>query len=249
MDYRIKENNVLLTIQAANAGKFRFKKRQNKLDFGETFSTREGIFDDLTYLEWQIGYDVPINDVETGKKGTKLTSRHFMGSNGKTKYPYELSEIFYKAMELKFISIEEVKTLIEEIENYNNFIDEMSITVEHHSRLTLNGINFEETSIKLPTLYMIDTLDGAQIEISIQKQQYATGVQPMVYFCIPLKAFRNWSNLYGRSSISGDKLEYVIKKSNVLNLILMMKIFGMASKRHKHDIIEILKILVDIISR
>jgi hypothetical protein len=247
MDYAIKENNVLLIIAATNAGKFRFKKRQNRLDFGETFSTREGIFDDQTYLEWQIGYDVPINDVEAGKKETKLTSKHFIGSNGKTKYPYELSEIFYKAMILKFVSIEEVKNLLKEIRNYNSFIDEKAITVEHHSRLSLNGIKFEETSIKLPTLFMIETPDDTQIEVSIQKQQYATGVQPMVYFCIPLKAFNNSAKLKGKSSTSGDKLEYVINKTNVLNLICLMKVFGMASKRHNHDVAEILKILLEII--
>jgi len=215
MDYEVKENNILLTIPAANAGKFRFKKRRNRLDFGETFSTRKGKFDDQTYLEWQIGYDVPINDVEAGKKVTELTSKHFIGSNGKTKYPYELSEIFYKGMELKFISIEEVKKLLEEIENYNSFIDQKVITVEPHSDLILNRINFKETSIKLPTLFMIDTLDETQIEVSVQKQQYATGVQPMVYFCIPLKAFENSSNLYGKSSVSGDKLEYVINKDKL----------------------------------
>jgi len=169
MDYSIKENNILLNIPATNAGKFRFKKRQNRLDFGKTFSTREGIFDEQTYLEWQIGYDVPINDVESGKKGTKLTSKHFIGSNGKTKYPYELSEIFYNAMELKFISIEEVENLLKEISNYKYFIDEKSITVERQSLLTINGINFEETSIKLPTLFMVETPDNTQIEISIQK--------------------------------------------------------------------------------
>ena len=52
MVYTIKENNILLTIPATNAGKFRFKKRKNRLDFGETFSTRECPFDDQTYLEW-----------------------------------------------------------------------------------------------------------------------------------------------------------------------------------------------------
>ncbi len=200
MDYAIKENNILLTIPATNAGKFRFKKRQNRLDFGETFSTREGTFDDQTYLEWQIGYDVPINDVEAGKKETKLTSKHFIGSNGKTKYPYELSEIFYKAMKLKFVSVKEVKDLLKEISNYKSFIDEKAITVEHHSHLSLNGIKFEETSIKLPTLFMIETPDDTQIEVSIQKQQYATGVQPMVYFCIPLKAFKNSAKLKGSLS-------------------------------------------------
>jgi hypothetical protein len=249
MEYTIKENNILLTISATNAGKFRFKKRKNRLDFGETFSTRECPFDDQTYLEWQIGYDVPIKDVEEGKKRTKLTSKHFIGSNGKTKYPYELSEIFYKTMELEFISIEEVKNLLKEIRGYKSFIDEKDITVEYHSRLTINGINFEETSIKLPTLFMIETLDDTQIEVSIQKQQYASGVQPMVYFCIPLKAFKNSSEIHGKSSVSGDKLVYVINKSNVLNIACMMKVFGMASKRHNHDVVEILRVLLEIIGK
>ncbi|MBI5683061.1 MAG: R.Pab1 family restriction endonuclease [Deltaproteobacteria bacterium] len=247
MDWTIKENSILLTIPATNAGKFRFKKRKNRLDFGEIFSTRECPFDDQTYLEWQIGYDVPVKEVEDGKKETKLTSKHFVGSNGKTKYPYELSEIFYKAMELEFITKKEVENLLNEIGSYKSFIDEKTITVEHHSQITINGINFEETSIKLPTLFMIETLDETQIEVSIQKQQYASGVQPMVYFCVPLKAFKNSSDLFGKSSVSGDKLVYVINKTNVLNFIDMMKVFGMASKRHNHDIIKILETLLEII--
>lgn len=249
MDYSIKEKNILISIHATNAGKFRFKKRKNRLDFGETFSTREFPFDEQTYLEWQIGYDVPIKDVEKGKKGTKLTSKHFVGSNGKEKYPYELSEIFFKAMELRLITKKEVENGLNEIKSYKSFIDEKAITVERHSRLTINGINFEETSIKLPTLFMIETLDGTQIEVSIQKQQYATGVQPMVYFCIPLRAFKNSSDLLGKSSVSGDKLVYVINKTNVLNLIFMMKVFGMASKRHNHDVVKILEVLLEIIDR
>jgi len=248
MDYTVKENNILLTIPATNDGKFRFKKRKNKLDFGEIFSTRECPFDEQTYLEWQIGYDVPIKDVENGKKETKLTSKHFVGSNKKIKYPYELSEIFYKAMELEFITKKEVENLLSEIKRYKSFIDEKAITVERHSQITINGINFEETSIKLPTLFMIETLDETQIEVSIQKQQYASGVQPMVYFCVPLKAFKYSSALLGKPSVSGDKLVYVINKTNVLNLIFMMKVFGMASKRHNHDIVEILKILLEIIN-
>lgn len=249
MDYTIKGNDILLIIPATNAGKFRFKKRKNRLDFGEIFSTRECLFDKQTYLEWQIGYDIPVKEVEDGKKETKLTSRHFVGSNGKTKYPYELSEIFFEAMKLKLIAKEQVEDLLKKIDNYKDFIDEKAITVEYHSQITINGINFEETSIKLPTLFMIETQDETQIEVSIEKQQYASGVQPMVYFCIPLKAFKNSSDLQGKSSVSGDKLEYVINKTNVSNLIDMIKVFGMASERHNHDIVEILKILLEIINR
>jgi hypothetical protein len=243
------ENRILITIPATNDGKFRFKKRNNKLDFGATFSTRECLFNDQTYLEWQIGYDVPIKDVEKGKKETKLTSKSFIGSNGKEKYPYELSEIFFKAMELKLIANREVKDLLNEIKDYKNFVDEKTITVEHNKQLTLNGIKFEETSIKLPTLFMIETMDNTQIEVSIQKQQYASGIQPMIYFCVPLSAFTNSSNFFGKSSVSGDELKYIIDKTNVSNIICLMKVFGMASKRHNHDIVEILEILLETIDR
>lgn len=246
MEYIVKEGNIWLVVSASNSGKFRFKKRKNGLDFGETFSTRECLFDDQTYLEWQISYDVPVNDVEKGAKATKLTNKHFVASNGKKKYPYELSEIFYKAMGLGLISKKEVENLDKEISGYESFIDQKVITVEHHSKLTINGMNFEETSIKLPTLFMVETLDGTQIEVSIEKQQYASGVQPMVYFCIPLKAFKNSSDLYGKSSVSGDKLIYVISKVNVWNLMSMMKVFGMASKRHNHDVVKILETLLEV---
>lgn len=247
MEYIIKEKNIWLIIPAANSGKFRFKKRKSRLDFGETFSTRECLFDEQAYLEWQIGYDVPVKDVEDEGKGTKLNKKSFIGSNGKIKYPYELSEIFWAAIELGLISKKEVECLLDEIRKYTQFIDEKVISVEHHSKLSINGVNFEETSIKLPTLFMVETLDETQIEVSIQKQQYASGIQPMVYFCIPLKSFTNSSDLLGKSSVLGDKLKYVISQNNVQNLLNLMKVFGMASKRHNHDIIQIIQTLLEII--
>ena len=151
-------------------------------------------------------------------------------------------------MELDFISKEEVQYLRKEISSYRSFIDERVISVERHSEISINGLNFEETSIKLPTFFMLETVDETQIEISIQKQQYASGVQPMVYFCIPLKAFNNSSDLYGKSSTSGDHLEYIINGRNVLNLVYMMRVFGMASKRHNHDVSKILGILLELIN-
>lgn len=247
MEYQIKDKNILLIIHATNAGKFRFKKRKNRLDFGETFSTRERCFDDETCLEWQIGYDIPVKDVEDGKGETKLTKKHFIGSNGKRKYPYELSELLYATVDMGLITKKDVKDLCDEVKGYKNFIDDKSISVEHHAKLTINGVNFEETSIKLPTLFMVETLDHTQIEISIQKQQYASGVQPMIYFCIPIKSFSNCSVIMGRSSVAKDKLVYAINKNNVFNLISLMKIFGMASKRHNHDVVQIIQTILEII--
>ena len=145
--FKIENNSILLVIPATNNGKFRFKKRKNRFDFGEIFSTREFHFDEQTYLEWQIGYDVPILSVNKGEKSTTVTNS-FIGSNGKEKHPYELSEIFFKSIELGLITEEETKLLINQIKEYNDFIDKKDITVEHHSTVNINDMNFKETSIK-----------------------------------------------------------------------------------------------------
>lgn len=121
MNIKIEGNEILLIVPAGNAGKFRFKKRTNRLDFGNGFATRTGTFDKQTYLEWQIGYDVPVKSVEKGEKSTTIINKIFIGSNGQRKYPYELSEIFFKSIELGLITMDEVKILINEIEGYVDF--------------------------------------------------------------------------------------------------------------------------------
>lgn len=240
MRYEINNNSILLKFPAKNKGKFRFKKRQNKIGFGKSFSTRKEKFDDTVYLEWQIGYDVPVNDIND--KNTKLTKKSFKGSNGKEKYPYELSEIFFEAIKLKLFAPNVIDKLKKQINSYKNFIDENSISLGHEKKITLNDISFQEAPINLPTFFYFCP-DGTQIEISIQKQQYATGVQPMIYFCIPFHCFKNYKNLMNNSSDIRDELIYEINRKNKKNLILLFKIFGMASQRHKNDILEILKLL------
>lgn len=246
MDCRIKEGAIEVMVPAANAGKFRYKKRDNRLAFGETFSTRTELFDKKTYLEWQIGYDVEVKEVRDGAAQTSLDAQSFVGSNGKTKYPYELSELFFSAIKQGLIEKRNARILLEEIQAYRELIDEKAISVEEKtSAISLNRINYEETCIKLPTLFMLHTKDGTQIEVAIKQQQYASGVQPMIYFCIPLTSFKNSTDLMGRSSVSGDKLVYNINKDNAENLSNLMRVFGMASERHKHDTIQIIKIILN----
>lgn len=244
MIYEIRDKEIVLKIPASNDGKFRFKTRSNKLMFGESFSTRTINFNEDVYLEWQIGYDAVVADVESGKKDTRLKKHSFVGANKKTKYLYELSELVYDGIKSKLISIESIKKLLDEISSFKEFIDDKKIEVEHNSKVIINGIPFEETSIKLPTLFMIETADGTQIEISIQKQQYASGVQPMVYFCIPIQAFSNYKDILGRPSKSGDELIYIINNKNAVVLFDLVKIFAMCSKRHNYDVAEIIKILL-----
>lgn len=246
MKYKINDKEIIIAIPANMKGKFRFKQRDNNLKFGESFATRSKIFDDKVYLEWQIGYDATKSDIKKGKKKTKLTQMTFIGDNKKEKYPHELSELVYAAIKLRLIPIEKIRALLKEIERYHDdYISENnSIRIGHKNNLIINDLPFKETTTILPTFFMVKTPDSTQIETSIQKQQYATGVQPMVYFCIPLKAFRNYKEFIGRSSKPGDELIYAFNKNNASILLDMIKIFAMCSGRHNHDIREILKVLI-----
>lgn len=248
MEYHTDKDKIAIEINAANKGKFRFKYRKGNLSFGESFATRTKDFDEDVYLEWQIGYDAVVNDVEKGKKFTKLKNSFFVGANKKRKYLYELSELVYEAMVAKLLSLKDVKELLEEVSAYTEFIDASKIEVTEPNQIQLNNVKFNETAIQLPTLFMVDTVDGTQIEVSIQKQQYATGVQPMVYFCIPLRSFSNAKTIHNRTSQKGDTLTYIIDKSNISVLVELIKIFGMCSKAHNHDVVQILKLLLELVN-
>lgn len=239
-NYTCVNNSIELTFSAANDGKFRFKTRKSETSFGETFATRQKAFNEKVYLEWQIGYDAMVEDVKSGKKTTKLTKEIFIGSNGREKYLYELSEILYESIKCGLLSTQDLDRMQNEISSYTKFFDEKEIEIEKSADVSVNGLSFKETAIKLPTLFMPQT-DGTLIETSIQKQQYASGVQPMIYFNIPFKSFANWKELDGKKSVKGNNLKYVIKKENAQVILNMFRVFGMASSRHKFDVEQILK--------
>jgi hypothetical protein len=242
-NYSCVNNSIELTFSAANDGKFRFIIRKSDTSCGETFATRQKPFNEKVYLEWQIGYDALVEDVKSGKKTTKLTNSTFIGSTGREKYPYELSEILYESIKCGVLSVKDLEKLQIEISSYKKFFDEKEIEIEKSTDVSVNGVSFKETAIRLPTLLM-PQMDGTLIETSIQKQQYASGVQPMIYFDIPFKSFANWKDLDGKKSVKGNNLKYVIKKENAEVILNMFKVFGMASSRHKFDVEQILKTLM-----
>lgn len=247
MNYKTTDKEISISIPVANSGKFRFKTRKDSLSFGKSFATRSNIFNKDVYLEWQIGYDATEKDLKEKRKHTNLNKLTFTGYNKKQKYPYELSELIYEVIKIGLISIDVLKKLGDELENYKEFLSDKEIDVSHKGTFNINGISFEETVIQLPTFFIGGFKDRTQIEVSIQKQQYATGVQPMLYFSIPISSFADGSKFYGKNSKVGDKLVYIIDKNNVEVLLLMFKIFGMASPAHNHDIREILKVLVSLL--
>lgn len=244
MKYKTENSRILLKIKAKNAGKFRFKTRENSFAFGEIFATRTKNYHSKIYLEWQLGYDALVSEVKSGKKKTELKKLYFIGANGKKKYPYELSELVYQAIKIKLIPKSKIINLLKEINKYSNFIDIKKIKIEKSKKIKLNSAVFRETSIKLPAFFMTETTDNTQIEVHVKQQQNASGTQPMVYFCIPITTFLNYKKLLGRPSITSDELIYIFNKNNIKVLLDIIKVFAMCSKRHNFDIKEILATLL-----
>jgi len=89
MGYKIykKDNEIHILVDSKNDGKLRFTKRKNVFSFGESFSTRDEPFTEKTYLEWQIGCDIPINEADDNLKNVfkEGEDEYFIGANKKEK--------------------------------------------------------------------------------------------------------------------------------------------------------------------
>ena len=224
-----------------NKGKFRYKeKRDSKLS--SSFATQKNKFNKGVYLEWQIGYDTLVLDIN--KKITSLKNKkfEFIGANGKKKYPYELSEFLWILVKEKIIEPTVFHSLKNQIVTYNNFFNIVP-KIERTGPVVINELEFIKAVTKLPTYYH-NNLDRTWTEIIMQKQQYASGVQSMIYFCIPITAFLNGNQLIGFSSTEKPmNLQYKIDENNVNNILNLFKMLAMASPDHKKDVLAILAVL------
>ncbi len=136
--------------------KTRIKKRSFFNEYGLPVSTKTEPFSLYCYVEWQIGYDVIIDDEE--KLGrTTIKDKIFVGANGKEKTLYELSEYIYYFYKWDVIQIKELETIKLFLENLkdNDFLDsnkELSIERSHPVEKNILGIQFYFTQVKYPLL-------------------------------------------------------------------------------------------------
>ena len=236
------KKGVSVRLPLMTRGKFRCKNRVHCQDFGKSFPSRKEKMEKDSYLEWQIGYDV----VEKDKAKTSLKAKkyRFIGANGKKKFPYELSEILYYMRVNGIISKKELSKVRSGIESINCFLqDQYKIKPKKKDSLKKEGVEFLHSFIQLPTFIYVDKATKLQIEIMIQKQQYATGVQPMVYLCVPMTAFENSDDIIGYTSSEtpeGTLFFDARFKKLIFNLLIC---FGMCSVNHKKDILEIIDVI------
>lgn len=242
MKFEVERRKVKIAVPMFVAGKFRWKERKTNNDYGDSFATRTKPFNKYCYLEWQIGYDVKVSEAK-GDKATTLTDKTFVGANNAVKYPYELAEILVGMLNCELLSKEEFNLLIKQVEaTKTDFEKQFPLTRIDKGLFNADNFQYHRNDIILPTFTKFyDNNTG--IEISIQKQQNATGVQPMLYICIPITCIEDYEKYIGRSSYQGEEGCWVIDENNKDIITNLFKTFAQLSWKHKHDIQEILKIV------
>lgn len=249
---------ILLT---AISGKIRVKNRSILNEYGLPISVKKDIFKQSNYIEWQIGYDVKWgkkykkddkNIKVKNKKNldklseTTLENIQFLRPDRTIKSFYELSEYIWYFYKWNIVS----KKDLENVTNYlnsitkNNLIDnnsELQIDRSHPTLKNINGVNFEYTQVKYPLL--IHKFNGYEIvtEIKITEKQHAVGTQPMLFLCFPITELKEKTSLIGRTAKTKEIAHFEITESNIKVFLEMLKMFGILSSNHRHDILQIIK--------
>ena len=234
---------IEIYVPLTSKGKFRCKTRDDFQEYGVSFAPKENPIPENAYIEWQIGYDRVEGD--EGKE-TSLDNLTFTGANGKTKNPYELSEILFYLCKNDLVSKTEIEDIIDKINNMHNYLQDIySINVSIEDNVAINNEDFFKSVITLPTFNKKNLSCDIIIQISIEKQQYATGVQPMLYINIPVHEFENSERIIGNNS---KKEKFGILRINREKFEVIENVFicfGMCSASHHHDIVEILNLIKD----
>ncbi|GAA7741434.1 R.Pab1 family restriction endonuclease [Helicobacter pylori] len=222
--------------------KVRVKIRHAFSDYGISTATRKIPFSLKHYVEWQIGYDVPIKDKEKFEFTTlKDEKYHFLGANNKVKTLYELSEMIYYAKRLGLISLENLENTLKYLEKQKQFIeDNFMITRERFRSHQFGGMDFELSRISYPLL--IHSFNDNQLsEIIIREQQYGSKTQAMLYFCFSILELKTAIPLLNRTAALKEHALLTIHKTNALMFLEMLKIFGLLSQAHHSDVLKILE--------
>jgi hypothetical protein len=231
------------------SGKVRVKERSIVNEYGLPVATRQNKFSHKHYIEWQIGYDVVTSEISTGKS-TTLKELTFVGANGKTKSLYELSEIAYHLVKWNIVSKEKLQEIHNFIKGTN---DELLIDVNPDFPIKrtnlipkqLFGINFQKAEVSYPLLIHKFGQFEVITEIIIKEKQRAMGMQPMLYLCFPITELQTKIPLLGRVANLKEFADFTFDTSNTSIALEMLKIFGILSKNHKHDILQIIDLIIN----
>lgn len=246
-----KNKNIRVAIPLTQqTGKIRVKNKDIWYGYGHPVATRKQEFNNNFYIEWQIGYDVVVNDKDKLQLST-LPNKRFMGSNGKQKALFELSEYLYYFYSMNIINKDEIKQLLEDIMQIddskvieNN--EELSVERSHPVEYKLEQINFQKSIVKYPLLlYKLSSFE-IMIEIVVKEKQRAIGLQPMLYVCFPVtRLIPEGKDLIGRCAETNEKAFLILDQHHKDFILQTFKIFALLSKNHKEDVISIIKLILE----
>ncbi|NCU29386.1 R.Pab1 family restriction endonuclease [Candidatus Saccharibacteria bacterium] len=233
---------IMLT---AVSGKIRVKNRSVVNEYGAPVAVRRDGFKQSNYVEWQIGYDVVKKEVAKLAEST-LPDTSFVGANGKEKALYELSEYiyyFYKWGVLVDRDLDSVAEYLGEVEGAKLISNNSELQIDRSQPIDkkIDEFDFEYTQVKYPLLIHRSGDSGIITEIKITEKQYAVGVQPMLYICFPITELRARATLVGRIAETKEIAYFDITRDNIQAFIEVLKLFGILSESHKHDVLEIIK--------
>lgn len=237
---KVSDGNGSLIISlplTSPTGRVRVKSRENFFDYGSPFFTRSQKIIDKCYLEWQISYDT--NNLELAPDKELL----FTNYKAENKYLYELSFYLYKSINSNIISEIEFRELKNFVDNLNekSYLEDISeIKVKNiNNKIENNGILLSKVEQIYPKF--IYHKDDYTIEVYITHKQKAVGIQAMIYLCLPI--INATKDIVGRNANIKEYIGFNLTKNKNNFILDTIKIFSIASKRHKQDIKSILDII------
>lgn len=66
----------------------------------------------------------------------------------------------------------------------------------------------------------------------------------MLYLCFPITELKAETNLIGRTANAKEIARFEIAESNIKVFLEMLKMFGILSDNHRHDILQIINTIL-----
>jgi hypothetical protein len=255
MFIRTKTDGVEIRVAlplTATSGKVRVKRRDMLNQYGIPVATCQTPFAQNQYIEWQIGYDVVVN--ETEKLGlTTLPGIRFTGANEKIKALYELSEYIFWLTKWNIIKPGDLRRLAKTLQAIppDGMFDvhpDLPIRRSDFIPKEINGVSFLFARVEYPLVVHKFAQYEIVAEIITREKQRAIGVQPMLYFCFPVTELASApgnSPLLGRPARSKEHADFMINRANASVFLQLLRLFGMLSENHRNDTLSIINVILN----
>ena len=250
---KIENSEIFVEIPlTTTSGKIRIKERNSFYEYGIPIAPKQTDFTQKHYVEWQIGYDVDTSNHQKMEL-TLLSEKIFVGANRKIKALYELSEYLFFFKKEGIIYNNELRELLSFLEKCgeDDFLEsagEFLILRTHPIEKKIHGISFYYSEVKYPLLVHKIKNFEILVEIVVKEKQKAVGIQAMLYICFPITDLicKDGDILLGRKAKTKEIAFLKLGKKHKEFILESFKIFGILSRSHNRDIVNILRLIIEL---